>query len=166
MCDRTMTTSEWEAIAQDSAKKAADARQLLRLKKKEEDGLRANAKALAAPATPLHIMAQEAAVSPIDDVSGALGEEMEEAPRDLPGEVCLYIWKLLTLADDHEVLKGVSFNVAPDANALCQQMDNEVHRDVLPGDSHVTAMEAIKDEFGLRASATTTPGLLKLCVEP
>ena len=31
-----------------------------------------------------------------------------------------------------------------------------------PGDSHVTAMEAIKDEFGLRMSATMTPGLLKV----
>ena len=43
-------------------------------------------------------------------------------------------------------------------------MANEVHKDdiVLPGDSHVTAMEAIKDEFGLRASDTTTLGLLKV----
>ena len=32
----------------------------------------------------------------------------------------------------------------------------------MPGDSHVTAMEAIKDEFGLRTSAATTPGLLKV----
>jgi len=39
---------------------------------------------------------------------------------------------------------------------------NEVHKDMLPGDSHVTAMESIKDEFGLKASATTTPGLLKV----
>ena len=43
-------------------------------------------------------------------------------------------------------------------------MANEVHRDdiVLPGNSHVTAMESIKDEVGLKASATTAPGLLKL----
>ena len=41
-------------------------------------------------------------------------------------------------------------------------MTNKVHKDVLPGNSHVTAMEAIKDEFGLRTSATTTPGLLKV----
>ena len=34
-------------------------------------------------------------------------------------------------------------------------------KDLLPGVSHVTAVEAIQDEFGLRASATTTPGLLK-----
>ena len=33
---------------------------------------------------------------------------------------------------------------------------------VLPGDSHVTAMVAIKDEFGLRTSTTTTPGLLRV----
>ena len=45
---RAMTRSEWEAIAQDSAKKSVDARELLRLKKKEEDGLRAKARALAA----------------------------------------------------------------------------------------------------------------------
>ena len=81
-----MTRSEWEAIAQDSAKKATDARELLRLKKKEEDELRAKAKALAAPATTLQIIAQEAIVSLIDDVFGALGEEMEEAPPDVPAE--------------------------------------------------------------------------------
>jgi hypothetical protein len=39
--DRAMTRAEWEAIAEDSAKKAADARELLRLKKNEEDALRA-----------------------------------------------------------------------------------------------------------------------------
>ena len=99
-----MTRSEWEAIAQDSAKKAADARELPSLKKKEEDELRAKAKAIAAPATPLQIMAHHdgAPVSPIDDVFGALGlnlgEEMEEVPPDVPSEVCLYIRKLLTLA--------------------------------------------------------------------
>ena len=87
---------------------------------------------------------------------------MEEAPPDVPSEACLYIRKLLALANDHEILKGASFNVTPDTNALCQRMANEVHRDVLPGDSHVTAMDALKCEFGLRASATTAPGLLKL----
>ena len=42
--------------------------------------------------------------------------------------------------------------------------DCEVHKDdiVLPGDSHVTAMESIKDDFGLKTSATTTPVLLKV----
>ena len=74
-----MTRSEWEAIAQDAAKKAADAHELLRLKKKEEGGPRAKAKSITAPATPLQIMAQAATVSPIDDVFGALGKEMEEA---------------------------------------------------------------------------------------
>ena len=34
--------------------------------------------------------------------------------------------------------------VQPNVNALCQRMANEVHRDVLPGDSHMTAMEAIR----------------------
>ena len=93
---------------------------------------------------------------------------MEEAPPDVPSEVCLYIRKLLTLANDHEILKGASFSVTPDTNALCQRMANEVHRDDIvlpcrrqPCDSHVTAMEALKDEFDLRMSATTTPGLLK-----
>ena len=47
----------------------ANARELIRIKKKEEDELRAKAKA-----TPLQIMAYEAAASPIDDVFGALGE--------------------------------------------------------------------------------------------
>ena len=60
------------------------------------------------------------------------------------------------------MLKGASFDVPPDTNALCQRMANEVHRDVLPGDSHVTAMESFKDEFGLRTSASTTPGLLNI----
>ena len=58
--DRAITRSEWEAIVQDSAKKAADTRELLRLKKKEKDELRAKVRALAAPATPLQIMAQAA----------------------------------------------------------------------------------------------------------
>ena len=87
---------------------------------------------------------------------------MDEAVPDAQAEVCLYIRKLLTLANDHEMIKGVTFDVQPDTNALCQRMANEVHRDVLPGDSHVTAMESFKDEFGFRTSATTTPGLLNL----
>ena len=44
-------------------------------------------------------------------------------------------------------------------------MANEVHKDVLavlPGDNHATAMDAIKDEFALRTSATMTSGLLTL----
>ena len=41
-------------------------------------------------------------------------------------------------------------------------MANEVHKDVLPGDSHVTATESIKDEFSLKTSTTTAPGLLKV----
>ena len=100
-------------------------------------------------------------MSPLDDVSGALEEGMEEAPPDVTSEVCIYIRKLLTLANDHKILKGASFSVTPDTNALCQRMANKVHRDdiVLPGDRHVTAMEALKDEFGLRTSPTTTPGL-------
>jgi hypothetical protein len=87
---------------------------------------------------------------------------MDEAVPDVQAEVCLYIRKLLTLANDHEMIKGVTFNVPPDTNALCQRMSNEVHRDVLPGDSHVAATESLKDEFGLKTSATTTPGLLKV----
>ena len=124
--------------------------------------MRAKAKALVIPATPntINVQAYKSVDSPIDDVFGALGREMDEA--NLPSNVCLYIRKLLTLANDHEMLKGASFDVPPDTNALCQRMANEVHRDVLPGDSHVTAMEPFKDEFGLWTSATTTPGLLKV----
>ena len=44
-----MTKTEWEAIAEDSAKKAPDAREILRLKKKQEDALRARANAIAGP---------------------------------------------------------------------------------------------------------------------
>ena len=84
-----MTRSEWEAIAHDSAKKAADARELLRLKKNEEDDIRAKAKEIAALATPLQIMANvaPAAVSPIHIAFGALGAGTEEAPPDVPSEV-------------------------------------------------------------------------------
>ena len=60
------------------------------------------------------------------------------------------------------MLKGVLFDVPSDINALCQRMANAVHGDVLPGDSHVTAIESFKDEFGMRTSATTTPGVLKV----
>ena len=42
-----------------------------------------------------------------------------------------------------------------------QRGAQKLHRDVLPGDSHVTAMDSIKGEFDLKASATTTPGLLR-----
>ena len=78
-------------------------------------------------------------LNPIDDVFGALGEEMEEAPPVVPADVCLcnVIRKLLTLANDHEILKGASFNITPDTNALYQRMANEAHDDALPGDSHV-----------------------------
>ena len=167
--DRAMTRAEWEAIAEDSAKKAPDARELLRLKKKEEDEMRAKAKALVIPAPPntIQVQAHKAVGSPIDDVFGGLGGEMDEAIPDVPSNVCLYIRKLLTLANDHEMLKGASFDVPPDTNdivhnALCQRMANEEHRDVLPCDGYVTAMESFKDEFGLRTSATTAPGLTKV----
>ena len=69
--DRAMTRTEWEAIAADSAKKAADARELLRLKKNEEDTIRARVIA-AQPPTPMTTMVQAAPESPIDDVFGAL----------------------------------------------------------------------------------------------
>ena len=45
--DIAMTRSEWEATTEDSAKKASDARELLRFKKVGEDELRAEAKAIA-----------------------------------------------------------------------------------------------------------------------
>ena len=137
--DRALTRAEWDAIAVDSAKKESDTRELFRLKKKEEGEMRTKAKALVIPTTPntIQVQAHEAVDSPIDDVFGALGGEMDEAMSDVPSGVCLYIRKLLTLANDHEM----PFDVPPDANALCKRMANEVHRDVLPGDSHVTAME-------------------------
>ena len=102
--------------------------------------------------------------SPIDDVFGALanGGEETETPPDVPAEVARYIRELLTTANETNILKGATSTAEPNINAICQRMANEVHRDVLPGDSHVTAMESIKDEFGLRTSATTTPGLLKV----
>ena len=89
---------------------------------------------------------------------------MDEAIPDVPSEVCLYIRKLLTLANGHEILKGASFDVPPDTNALFQRIANEVHRDVhvLPGDSHGTAMEPFRGECDLRASTATAPGLLKV----
>ena len=90
-----------------SAKKASDARELLWLKKKEEDEQKT--KAIATQGTPLRIMAQAALNSPIDDVFGALEGEMDEATPDIAAEVCLYVRKLLTLANDHKILKGASF---------------------------------------------------------
>ena len=117
-----MARSEWEAIAEDSAKVASDARGHLRLKTKEEDEFQAKATALIAPATPLQIMVQSAPVSPEGDAFGALGGEVDVAPPDVPSDsgVCLYIRKLFTLADDHKILKGASFQVKPDTNELCQ----------------------------------------------
>ena len=82
-----------------------------------------------------------------------------EAPPDVPAEV---VRKLITIANETKILNSASFVVEPNIDAICQRMANEVHKGVLPGDSHVTAMESIKDEFGLKMSATTTPGLLKV----
>ena len=68
-------------------------------------------------------IARAALLSPVDDVFGALGKEIEEAPPDVPAEAYLYnvIWKPLTLANDHEILKGASFDdiVTSDINAPC-----------------------------------------------
>ena len=44
--DRVLTRAEWAAIDVDLAKKASDARELLWLKKKQENELRSNAKPL------------------------------------------------------------------------------------------------------------------------
>ena len=41
-------------------------------------------------------------------------------------------------------------------------MADAVHALVLPGDRHGTAMEALKDKFGLKPGAAVTPGLLKV----
>ena len=80
----------------------------------------------------------------------------------MPAEVAKYIRELLTTANENKILKGATSTVEPNINAIWQRMASEVHKDVLPGDSHVTPMESIKDEFGLKASATTAPGLLKV----
>ena len=55
--------------------------------------MRAKAKALIIPATPntIQVQAHKAADSPIDDVFGALGGEMDEAVPDVQSEVYLYI---------------------------------------------------------------------------
>ena len=90
------------------------------------------------------------------------GDEDEPAPPNVPVEVMKYIRELLTTANETKILKSATFVVEPNINDICQKMANEVKRDVLPGDSHVTAMESIKDEFGLKTSATITPGLLKV----
>ena len=89
---------------------------------------KSKAKALAIPAPPstIQVQAHKAVDSPIDDVFGALGEDMDEAVPDVQAEVCLYIRKLLTLANDHEMIKGVTFDVTPETNVLCQRMANEV----------------------------------------
>ena len=94
--DRAMTRAEWEAIAEDSAKNASDARELLRLKKNEEDAIRARTIAAQPPTPQLKIMAQAAPESPIGDVFGALAnrDENREAPPDVPAEVAKCIREL------------------------------------------------------------------------
>ena len=67
---------------------------------------------------------------------------------------------IITIANETNILKNASFIVEPNINVICQRMANEVHKDVLPDDINVTAMESIKDEFGLKTSAMTTPGLI------
>ena len=82
----------------------------------------------------------------------------------MPAAFAQYIRKLPTIANETKILKNAPFIVEPNINAICQKMTNEVHKDVLPGDSHdiVTAIESIKDEFGVKTSAATAPGLLKV----
>ena len=120
----------------------------------------------AQPPAPLKIMARAAPESPIGDVFGALanGDEDVEAPPDVPAaaEVAKYIRELLTIANETKILQSATSAVEPNVSAVCQRMANEVHSDVLPGDSHVTAMESIKGGFGLKASATMTTGLLSV----
>ena len=60
----------------------------------------------------------------------------------VPAEFAQYIRKLLTI--ETKILKGATFVLEPSVNAICQRIANEVYTDVLPGDSHVTAMESIK----------------------
>ena len=118
--DRAMTRAEWEAIAKDSAKKAADACELLRLKNAVEDEQRN--KAIAAQLTPLKIMARAPPKKTIDDGVGAWanGDEDVEAPPGVPAEVARYIRKLFTIANETKTLKGASFIVEPNINAICQ----------------------------------------------
>ena len=101
-------------------------------------------------------MARVASESPIDDDTfGALDDREGDAEApDVPAEAAQYIRKLFTIANDTGVLRGAPFVVQPNVNAPCQWLANEVHRDVLPDGSHVTAMGAIKGEFGLNMSAT------------
>ena len=158
--DRAMTRAEWEATAEDPAKKASGARELLRLKKKEEGELKA--RAIAASPAPPKTMARAAPESPIGDAFGALatGDEDKEMPA-IPAEAAQDIRKLRAIANETKILKGASFVVQPNASELCQRTANEAHKDPLPADSHVTSMEPIKGEFGLKAGATTAPGLLE-----
>ena len=58
--------------------------------------MRAKAKALVIT---IQVQAHKAVDSPIGDVFGALGGEIDKAIPDVPSEVCLYIRKLLTLAN-------------------------------------------------------------------
>ena len=80
-----------EATGKDPAKTASDARELLRLKKKEEEG-ELGARAIAASPASRKAMAQAAPESLIGDAFGALatGDEDTEDP-DMPAEVARYI---------------------------------------------------------------------------
>ena len=44
--------------------------------------------------------------------------------------------------------KGAPFDVTPGIIPLCQRTANEAHGHVLPSDSHVAAIGALKGEFG------------------
>ena len=141
-----------------SSQQAADARELLRLKKKEEDEQRA--KAIAAQPTPLKIMAHAAPESPIDDALGALatGDEDVEVPPDVPAEVAEYIPKLITIANEPKILKGASFKVEPNINAiiLCQRMANEVHRDHCVADAWRQPCQGSGLRRGVGSTGTTS----------
>ena len=121
--DRTMTSVERDAITVNSRKKATDPRELLRMKKKKDtegDELRAcRAKAKVLTGDAAANQSPSGSLSPIDDVFGALREKLEEAPLAVLAEVLRtlqFIQKLLTLANDHEMLKGPSIIKAPNTN--------------------------------------------------
>ena len=50
---------------------------------------------------------------------------MDEAISDVPLEVCPYVRKLLTLANDHEILKGASFDVPLDRHQCNLSKDGQ-----------------------------------------
>ena len=87
----------------------------------------------------------------------------ETTRQDVPLMALQYLRERLTTANSKEILHGTRLNapMGPVASGITK-LANLVHRQMLSDERHVANPESLKDEFGIGATAATTPGRLKV----